>query len=775
MAAGGSPGGGVRPVAPVVAEFAGATLVLRTEADAVLPLHRVAGGLPAEAGRRAVLCAPSVTARPELFEVLLEALTEHLGGAAAGIRLVPLGGYATSVDPPAEAGIVAEWIGQEVAVPRSAFAVPAGDVLDPAPWVVSHPDGTVRAEPPWPSSPLPPPSPSPPSPPPPPPPPPSPSPVPTVAMPAVVTAGGRAVLRTNGGFADLPVRRPGQTWHPPRPWARDRPATPDVAAGALATTPGRRTVAGWSFVDEPGLGGGCVLAGFLVEIATSVTGFRVAGRPVTPRALATLLAACRAGDTRPLVLVPSGVPVRGPAADLLFAGLAEAIATPVYAPDGPVTRTATGLLRSSGTFLRWSGRRTGGQRRGQNAGPVLPPLPAPRARPRSSGPARTDTAVPAAPSPSSPGGGALGPEVAGSVGPAIAELLGPEIAALLSPARWTSLLLPAVPSPADAAPPAVPQEEGQATEGAVPTAGPPPPDAAMPAPATAAADPAGGAEPPPADHLQDSPARPAPRRLADDGRDLTMADRAALRQALGSRYDAHARVVVRTLAQSPGLRAVAGAAGELTTGLVAVRAYCDDQREPVNAFLRGAGPEADADRLTVVARSVAYGLRRLPSVLGPVFQYGLGATPASAYRPGDLVVEPAFLDVGLAAGAGTAPAGTRFVIWSVSARRLDGLDAAARASAIFPPGSRFQVLAVENGAADRVARVLLRDLAASVRGGQEDAERIIERLRAADRPAAPAAGAPAPLSFAPGLDDAGLPFPVPAVAGTVIADEDGRA
>ncbi|TCB95436.1 hypothetical protein E0H26_19785 [Micromonospora zingiberis] len=698
-----------------------------------MPIRAMAAALPAEAGRCAVLSAPSVTARPALFEVLREALTEHLGGAAGGVRLVPLGAYAPAVVPGTQASILAEWIGQEVAVPLTALAVPADVVLEPVVWLVCTPDGNIRAEALWP--------------------------MPT-PVPAAVTVTGhwpRALLHTNGGFVDLPPWPARRAWVPRRPQPRARPDNAVKAAAVPETAPGIRTPAGWSFLDEPGLGGGPVLAGFVVEVGVTVTGFRVSGRPVAPRGLAKLLATVRAGDPRPLVLVTSGVSVHGNAADLLFGRLADALASTVYVAGGEVTRTATGLLRTTGTFLRWHGRRPGGpreSRRGQVVGSVLPPRPAPRLRPAVAGPAWT---LPPAPAPA---------QVRPTAPTASATPVSADLAALLAPGRWT-IAYPVVPAPADALPPELPSVPPEAAPAATPDAEPAGlPSAGEPEPAVATGSPPAELPPTPSADPAPPPPGPEPRWLTGD--DPTVVDRTALRQALGSRYDAHARVVARTLAQAPGLRAMAGAAGDLAAGLVAVRAYCEDEREVLNEFLRGGGPESEADRLRVVARSAAYGLRRLPSVLGPVLQYGPSGTwPAAGYRQGDVLVEPAFMDVSLSTGAGAASTAPRFVVWSVSARRLDGLDTGSRAVAIFPPGSRFQVLAVEEETPDQAARVLLWDLAAAGRGRQDGAERILERLRGAEQRGTPVVNHLPPLAFAPGLDDAGRPFPLPAGAGAV--------
>jgi hypothetical protein len=148
-------------------------------------------------------------------------------------------------------------------------------------------------------------------------------------------------------------------------------------------------------------------------------------------------------------------------------------------------------------------------------------------------------------------------------------------------------------------------------------------------------------------------------------------------------------------------------------------------------------------------------------VLGPVYASALVPAPALAgYRPGLDLVEPAFLDVELAAGP--APEATvQFVIWSASARRLDRISPGATAAALFPPGSRFAVLAVDRPDDDREpTRVLLRDLAGNGARGERGTDRLLERLRAARTPD-PAAGPSRCLEFAPGLDQSGRVFAIP--------------
>ncbi|PYC66806.1 hypothetical protein C7C45_23165 [Micromonospora arborensis] len=662
------------------------------------------------------------------------------------------------------------------------------------------------------------------------------------------------------------MERPPIAWRPnrpaPDPTRAGLRAQPAPAARPTVAVPGVRTPAGWSFLDAPGVGTESMLAGFVVEIRVDVTGFRVGGRLVSARALAKLIHACREDDdTQPVVFVVHGAPVKGAAADVLFGGLADTLKVPVHAADAEVTRTATGLLQTSGAFRRWTPRQQGAAprtRRVRLLGRVLPALPAVPVR-RGSRPGNGPV-PPVTPEPPTVGQRA-------PVGPA--EELSPapldaEVAVLLASVRWVAasrvarlevpplpvlvvpppgtgtnapvsdqgidvprpaeeltdrqqhpdeaLALSALTSPAGPVGGAGVAVLGEPDAVTVAAAGPedrdeevplaisgwrPTPsaqaDAVAGVPALSTApplpeptSPAGPAQPAATATDGPGPVRapqpvlppgPAPRWLAEADIERAVADRTGLRNALSGRYDAHARVVARTLAQSPGLRAAAGAFTELTTGLVAIRAYCDGERELMNQVLRGGGPDSDVDRASVVACCAAYGLRRLPSVLGPVFRAGLADVRlVDGYRAGDVLIEPAFVDVDL----GPAPVDenhVRFAIWSVSAHRLDGLDGAQRASAIFPPGSRFQVLAVDEQTTDEPSRVFLRDLAGSYQGGRDSADRILSQLRAADRGATPFGGTDrsVPTAFAPGLDDAGRPFPLPAVAGAVAVNEGGRA
>jgi hypothetical protein len=236
-------------------------------------------------------------------------------------------------------------------------------------------------------------------------------------------------------------------------------------------------------------------------------------------------------------------------------------------------------------------------------------------------------------------------------------------------------------------------------------------------------------------------------------------DRTQLRRSLNGRYDLYARIVTRTLAEEPGLRG-AGASAEVVADLVALYAYHASERDTVNNTLRAGKSQLPDGRGMLVARGAAHGLRRLPVVLGPVFVAGQDAPPViDRYRAGDELVEPAFVDVDLTRGP-TDDATVEFVIWSVSARRLDRISLDRAATAVFPPGTRFAVLAVDPPEDDGPVRVLLRDRAGERPGDDSGSEQLLNRLRRAV-PGELAGRPQRLLAFAPGMDEHGRRFVAP--------------
>jgi hypothetical protein len=206
----------------------------------------------------------------------------------------------------------------------------------------------------------------------------------------------------------------------------------------------------------------------------------------------------------------------------------------------------------------------------------------------------------------------------------------------------------------------------------------------------------------------------------------TERDRLSFRLSLGWRYDAAVRSVARLLAERPGLR-MAGADDTVLAELAAVRVFASSEQVGTVAAMRAGTATADA-----AYHACLYGgLRRLPVLRGVVVRGG-PADPSTvdAYRPGQVLLDPAPL-VAAADPLTPVPGTVELLIWSRTARRLDGLvDGPRGAEVVFAPGTALTVLAVEPpGAGPR--RVLL----------AEDAPADPDRLaRVRDRLATAAAG-----------------------------------
>ncbi|WP_128422803.1 hypothetical protein [Frankia sp. EI5c] len=486
-----------------------------------------------------------------------------------------------------------------------------------------------------------------------------------------------------------------------------------------------------------------------LHLEASEVAIRLGEISVPAAFLARLIRCCPEWAGRPVLLVPRSLPRLGRLADL-FAELAVTLAVGVYVADAGVWQ-CSGAVVTGGRFHRW---------------PVEPPA---AAVPAVAGRDDQLPVVFAAP-----------PAV-----PAAGKLPAPVRVGLPAQTAWSPRTAPA----ADTGSPGPRPPEGRASE-----VSPLPADLPVPAPLPVPADLAPG---PPRSWIEISPR-------------ATAADRERLRALLGWRYETHARAVLGALALNPGLRLGAGAA-DLLAGLVAVRAYLvmgdplvagaargegptepaprgtDDVLRGLDDVLRGGDlpqpPEADAPAL--FAQCVQAGLERLPAVVGPVFRPAtIGAVELGRHRPGDVLVEPAFVEV--ATTPWPLPTATaEYVIWASSARRLDCLAGGPGVAgawppgrALFPAGTRFVVLAVDAAGAGGVqpggparpglARVLLREAV----GGRAEAEkdrRALARLRAAV--ASPDASDTSDAWDASGVQGGG---PAPRRPGLVVGFDGGR-
>ena len=565
-----------------------------------------------------------------------------------------------------------------------------------------------------------------------------------------------------GGFVPAPADRPPLRFTP-----------------AVAPQPSAAPVGGLtdflSFADRQ-LPLTRALAGFLVDVELDRGGFRIGGRTVTPRRLGAMLADRH--DGRPVILRLSGRQPVDAALEMMAGALSDAVGAPVIAADAPVVLTPAGLARTAGSFRRFHPGQPGRPRHVDRIGPLLPPP----ARPGSVKPVE-DPVLAGAPATARPPAVAVAPAAVVATAP-VPVVAVASVAVVAAAAVAVPLALPpatAAPMPEPARPPLpapVPAEALPVAEALVvmpvdgelvallrqgipdmPAVLPVAPVARIPEPESEAVEGPAAEHARPVAVAEGREEAPAAFWLPESGE--VEADRTALRRVLGNRYDSHARIVSRTLSENPGLRAVAGSAGGITAGLVAVRAYLLDNHAVLNAALRG---EAEPDeRTALVAEAARFGLGRLPPVFGPVFRSVPGA--ALGYQPGEELVEPAFVDVVLGE-LDPAQVGIEFAIWSASAHRLDGLGA-GEGAALFPPGSRFSVLAVdepdEQGAP---VRVLLRDLAASRRGrggrgGNDSAERVLDRLRSTKRPKGPARPPSAQMTFPIGMDRNGRRYRLP--------------
>ncbi|MGW5050424.1 hypothetical protein [Actinokineospora sp. NPDC004072] len=181
----------------------------------------------------------------------------------------------------------------------------------------------------------------------------------------------------------------------------------------------------------------------------------------------------------------------------------------------------------------------------------------------------------------------------------------------------------------------------------------------------------------------------------------TAEQRQRVRLGLGSRYDVAVRAVSSLLSERPGLR-VGGEEG-LVAELAVVHVFAEEPRG-----------QYDVDFYSCLAG----GLRRLPTARAVVVR---GVPADVAAQEGDVVRLPTPV-VALPAQAPTPVGPGEALIWTTTARRLDGLRDGGEV--VLPGHTRLRVLGVEDG------RVLLGEVGAPV-------ETALARLRAAAAARAP--------------------------------------
>ncbi|EWM17807.1 hypothetical protein [Kutzneria sp. 744] len=193
--------------------------------------------------------------------------------------------------------------------------------------------------------------------------------------------------------------------------------------------------------------------------------------------------------------------------------------------------------------------------------------------------------------------------------------------------------------------------------------------------------------------------------------------RAWVRRTLGDQYDSYASRVLRLLIQHPSLRE--GELQSVVTDLVSVLVYlAAGERKADEALLSG-----DVDALLPFLSCVISGLQRLPVYEGVAFCGG--ALDPGTHRAGAILTEVSFLNA-VTAPEVALPGDAEFVIWSDSGRRT-GFFEPELDPIVFLPGTRFQVLGVEDG------RILLGEI-----GGGDQLAKLEEaaKLRASTGPVA---------------------------------------
>lgn len=252
------------------------------------------------------------------------------------------------------------------------------------------------------------------------------------------------------------------------------------------------------------------------------------------------------------------------------------------------------------------------------------------------------------------------------------------------------------------------------------------PPAADPAPVPGPAEPAAAEEaaavPPHAVAAAQPRVQPVPRPAACvvPPQQGISHERDWVRRNLNEQYNAIAGTVSRVISEAPGLR---GASREATadtlTDLVALHLYLSGESRRLDRAVR----KAEVGAHVPVARCVASGLARLPSYRGTaVLHAALHAAERDWYEEDKVVTEWAFCRA-LTTAYPDTPGDTRFLLWSMTARRTHLVDPSVPDRVLFLPGTGFKVLRVHPGSRHTV---LLRELSPSEIGedGMVDDQRV---------------------------------------------------
>ncbi|WEP00898.1 hypothetical protein A6P39_042815 (plasmid) [Streptomyces sp. FXJ1.172] len=187
----------------------------------------------------------------------------------------------------------------------------------------------------------------------------------------------------------------------------------------------------------------------------------------------------------------------------------------------------------------------------------------------------------------------------------------------------------------------------------------------------------------------------------------TPADREALREFLGARWDRHTSAVSRALTRTPGLRGEEVSAS--SADLAAVHAYLTDAD---SEQLRASLAAGDAQVLTFL-RCLASGLRRLPSYRGVALRTGTWpGTHMTTGTAGTDLGEAVPVRALAVDRAHPLPTADHCLIWSATGRRTKALTDSDTSPGcddlLFAPGARFRLLEVGRQGTATVA--LLREL-----------------------------------------------------------------